>query len=236
MFGGHVVKVGVSLFLIELMRRGYLTHLATNGAGSIHDFEIALIGETSEDVDVAIEDRTFGFAEETGAMMNKAINQSGKGYGAAIGELISKENMRYKDYSIFYHARKLGIPVTVHAAIGTDVIHTHPKCDGAKLGSATYHDFKLFTDVVSELEGGVMINLGSAVIMPEVFLKALSVARNLGYTVDKFTAANLDMIDHHRPRVNVVERPTSRGGVGYVVIGRHESTVPTLYHHILRLR
>jgi hypothetical protein len=230
MFGGHVIKVGMSLFLIDLMKRGFITHLATNGAGSIHDFEIALIGETSENVSSSIEDGSFGMAEETGRMMNEAIAESKDGYGKAVGELTS--GLPYRRYSIFSHASELNIPITVHVAIGTDIIHQHPACDGAALGRTTYQDFQRFAQSVSGLEGGVIINIGSAVIMPEVFLKALSIARNLGHRVEHFTSANLDMNRHYRPTVNVVERPTTKGK-GFNIIGLHQNTIPTLYNLIV---
>jgi len=235
MMGAHVIKVGCSLFIIELMKKGILKHIAMNGAGSIHDFEIALIGATSEDVATNIEDGTFGMAEETGKLVNDAIKEgtkAGIGYGKAIGKKISDMDLKYKKYSIYYWAYKLNIPLTVHAAIGTDIIYQHPGCDGAAIGKASYDDFKSFTDSVSGLEKGVLLNIGSAVILPEVFLKALTVARNLGYKVEMFTTANLDMTKHYRPTVNVVERPTSLGGKGYQIIGRHEDTVPYLYRKI----
>jgi deoxyhypusine synthase len=233
MFGGHVIKVGMSLFLIDLIRRGFIQHLATNGAGSIHDFEIALIGETSEDVGDSIETGRFGMAEETGAMMNEAIRHASRGYGEAIGRMISEKKMPHREQSIFHAAYAAGIPITVHVAIGTDIIHQHPTCDGAALGKASYQDFQIFTESVSKLEGGVILNIGSAVVLPEVFLKALSICRNLGYPVQHFTAATLDMIKHYRPLVNVVERPTVHGGAGYYIVGRHEQTIPTLYHQLV---
>jgi hypothetical protein len=230
MFGAHVIKEGLSHFLIDLMKRGYVSHLATNGAGSIHDFEIALIGETSEDVGASIEDGSFGMADETGRMMNTAIAQSEEGYGRAIGRLTSQ--LPFRHYSVFNCAYTLKIPITVHVAIGTDITHQHPACDGAALGKATYHDFRLFTESVSGLEGGVILNIGSAVILPEVFLKALSIVRNLGHNIRHFTSANLDMIRHYRPTVNVVQRPTTKGK-GFNITGLHQSTIPTLYNLII---
>jgi len=254
MIGAHVIKCGLSLLLIDLMKRGFITHIATNGAGSIHDFEIALIGETSEDVATSIEDGSFGMAEETGAMMNEAIQEGvkdGLGYGEAVGRMIAEDNrFKFKEYSIFYTGYKLRIPVTVHVAIGTDIIHQHPKCNFGAIGWATGEDFKIYVNSVSQLEGGVFLNIGSAVIGPEVFLKALSIVRNLGYKVEKFTTANFDLIDlgdyrkpisqdhphyYYRPRKNIVNRPTSLGGRGYHISGNHKETIPNLYHMIIRL-
>jgi len=232
MFGAHLIKRGLSLYIIDLLKKGYIKHLATNGAGSIHDFEIALAGKTSEDVAIHIKDGSFGMAEETGHMMNDALKKSNKGYGYAIGNLIAENSFKYKESSIFYNAYDLGIPITVHVAIGTDIIHQHPSCDGASLGQTSYDDFKKFVESVSMLKGGVLLNIGSAVILPEVFLKALSIARNLGSPVNNFTSANFDMIKHYRPTMNVVERPTSIGGKGFNIIGLHQSTIPTLYHYI----
>ncbi|HIE14389.1 TPA: hypothetical protein EYP70_03865, partial [Candidatus Bathyarchaeota archaeon] len=190
MIGAHVIKCGLSLLLIDLMKRGFITHIATNGAGSIHDFEIALIGETSEDVATSIEDGSFGMAEETGSIMNEAIQagvRDGLGYGEAIGRIIAEDNrFKFKYYSILYSGYRLRIPVTVHIAMGTDIIHQHPKCNFGALGWATGEDFKIYVNSISQLEGGVFLNIGSAVIGPEVFLKALSIVRNLGYKVEKF--------------------------------------------------
>jgi deoxyhypusine synthase len=232
--GGHVVKTGMSPYIIDLVKRGIITHLATNGSTSIHDFEIAMIGETSEDVGKSIEDGSFGMAEETGRFMNEAINASQEGYGLAIGRKIDSMDLPFKDRSLFYAAFKKGIPATVHVAIGTDIIHQHPSCDGAKIGAATYYDFKKYVESVAKLNGGVLINVGSAVILPEVFLKALSIARNLGYDVRNITTANLDMINHYRPKMNVIKRPTSLGKQGLTVIGRHEETIPNLYHKVMK--
>lgn len=234
MMGAHVIKIGMGPYIIDLMKKGIIKHVAINGAGAIHDFEVALIGETSEDVQTNIENGTFGMAEETGSMMNNAINTSQEGYGKTIGKMIHDSNFTYKDHSILKTGYELGIPVTVHVAIGTDIIHQHPSFDGGATGSATHKDFKTFTDSVSKLEKGVILNVGSSVMLPEVFLKSLTITRNLKYKVEKFTAANLDMIDHYRPRVNVVERPTSLGGEGHFIQGRHEKTIPTLYHLIMR--
>lgn len=236
MMGAHVVKVGMSLLIIDLMKKGVISHIAMNGAGPIHDFELALIGETSEYVEQTIENGTFGMIEETGRILNEAIKEGAKnnfGMGYAIGKKINDLNLPNKEYSILYNAHKLSIPVTVHSAIGTDIIHQHPSCDGTAVGKTTYEDFKIFTESVSKLEEGVILNIGSAVILPEVFLKALTIARNLSCKVEKITAANLDMMDHYRPRENVVKRPTSLGGEGFIIIGRHEVTVPSLHRSLV---
>ena len=232
MMGAHVIKTGMSLLIIDLMKKGIIRHIAMNGAGPIHDFELALIGETSEYVENTIEDGTFGMIEETGSILNEAIREgaeNNQGYGYSIGKKISDLNLKNKEYSILYNAYKLNVPVTVHVAIGTDIIHQHPSCDGAAIGKTSYQDFKIFAESVSKLEGGVILNLGSAVILPEVFLKALTVARNLGYKVEKITAANFDMNNHYRPRENVVTRSTSLGGTGFTIIEKHEKTIPTLH-------
>ena len=236
MIGAHVIKIGMSLLLIDLMKKGIISHIAMNGAGPIHDFELALIGETSEYVEETIEDGTFGMIEETGRLLNEAISEGAKnnyGMGYAIGEKINDLNLPNKEYSILYQAYKLNIPVTVHVAIGTDIIHQHPSCDGAAIGRTSYHDFKIFAESVSRLEEGVVLNIGCAVILPEVFLKALTIARNLGFEVENITAANLDMINHYRPRENVVQRPTSLGGKGFIIIEKHEKTIPTLHRKIV---
>ena len=235
MMGAHVIKTGMSLLIIDLMKKGIIKHIAMNGAGPIHDFELALIGETSEYVENTIEDGTFGMIEETGKILNEAVKEGAKnnfGYGYSIGKKISDLNLKNKEYSILYNAYKLDIPVTVHVAIGTDIIHQHPSCDGAAIGKTSYQDFRIFAESVSKLEEGVILNIGSAVILPEVFLKSLTIARNLGYKVKKITAANFDMNNHYRPRENVVTRPTSLGGRGFIIIGRHEHTIPT-FHRLL---
>lgn len=236
MFGGHIIKLGLSGFIIDLMKKKIIKHIAVNGAVSIHDFEIAMIGETSEDVAHYIEDGSFGMVEETGRLMNDAIKKGAKqglGYGESISKKISDSDFKFKDKSIFYWAYKLKIPITVHIAIGSDIIHQHPSCSGEALGKASYNDFKIFTDTVSRLKDGVVLNIGSSVILPETFLKALTISRNLGYDVKDFTAANFDMEKQYRPRVNVVERPVMKGGQGYYVVERHEKTIPTLYNEIM---
>jgi len=236
MMGAHLIKTGMSLLIIDLMKKGIINHIAMNGAGPIHDFELALIGETSEYVENTIEDGTFGMIEETGRILNGAIKEGAEnnlGYGYSIGKKINDLNLKNKEYSILYNAYKLNIPVTVHVAIGTDIIHQHPSCDGAAIGKTSYKDFKIFAENVSKLEEGVILNLGSAVILPEVFLKALTIARNLGCKVEKITAANFDMNNHYRPRENVVARPTSLGGTGFSIIERHEKTIPTFHRLIV---
>lgn len=236
MMGAHVIKVGMSLIIIDLMKKGIIKHIAMNGACPIHDFELALIGKTSEYVEQTIEDGSFGMTEETGSVLNDAIKEGAKnnyGMGYSIGKKINDLDLPNKEYSILCNAYKLGIPVTVHVAIGTDIIHQHPSCDGAAIGKTSYQDFKIFAESVSRLEDGVVLNVGSAVVLPEVFLKALTIARNLEFKVEKITAANFDMINHYRPRENVVTRPTSLGGKGFMIIERHEKTIPTLHRKIV---
>ncbi|MBI2660077.1 hypothetical protein HYX07_02855 [Candidatus Woesearchaeota archaeon] len=236
MMGAHVIKTGMSLLIIDLMKKGVIKHIAMNGAGPIHDFELALIGETSEYVEDTIEDGTFGMIEETGRVLNDAIKEGAKsncGMGYAIGKKIDELNLQNKECSILWNAYKLNIPATVHVAIGTDIIHQHPTCDGAAIGKTSYQDFKIFAESVSKLQEGVILNIGCAVILPEVFLKSLTIARNLGFKVEEITAANLDMTDHYRPRENVVQRPTSLGGKGFIIIERHEKTIPTLHRKIV---
>lgn len=232
MMGAHLIKLGLSNFIIDLMQKKYITHTAMNGASSIHDFELAYIGATSEDVAENIKNGSFGMSHETGHYLNKAAktaSEKNTGLGYEIGKLIS-EICNYKESSILYQAYKLNIPSTVHTAIGTDIIYQHPECDSAALGKSSYQDFKILAESISKLEEGVIVNLGSAVILPEVFLKAFTIARNLGYEIKNFTSANLDMINHYRPRVNVVERPTSLGGKGFIIIEKHEKSIPTLHY------
>ncbi len=231
MMGAHVIKCGLSLILIDLIERGILTAIAMNGAGAVHDFEIAFFGETSENVAEGLERGTFGMSEETGEMMNRTIREaarSGKGFGEALGSRIIEDKAQYRDHSLMAAAVTRGIPVTVHIAIGTDIIHCHPSCDGGAIGVTTHEDFRRFCGVVAGLEKGVIMNLGSAVILPEVFLKALAVARNLGNDVADFTTADFDMIRHYRPAMNVVDRPTRTGGQGYAFTGHHEIMIPLL--------
>lgn len=229
--GAHPIKVGLSPIIIDLMRRGILTAVATNGACIVHDFELAFVGQTSEDVGRELCSGIFGMARETGKYLNKAINEGiekGYGIGKAVGEMISGSNFRFRGKSIFASAFELAVPATVHVAIGTDIIHMHPDADGAAIGESSFRDFKLFTSVVSDLEGGVYINLGSAVLMPEVFLKALTVARNLGYKVENITTVNMDFLQHYRPTVNVLKRPTMGKGACYALTGHHEIMFPLL--------
>ena len=237
MMGGHVIKCGLSPVIISMMERGILTGIAMNGAASIHDFEIAFIGETSEDVGTNITTGKFGMWEETGRLMNEAAKtarNNGAGMGMALGQKLMKLKAPHLDMSIIVTAFRLKIPVTVHVSIGTDIIHQHPEADGAALGGTSFTDFRIFVSAVSELgHGGVLLNFGSAVIMPEVFLKALSIARNLGHDVVEFTTANFDMIQHYRPRENVVKRPTNMGGRGYAITGHHEIMIPLLAHAVM---
>ena len=204
-----------------------------NGAASIHDFEIAFAGKTSENVKENIKNGTFGMVEETGRFINEALKSGNKGYGYSIARKIEELDSKYKEYSIIYNCYKEKIPVTVHVAIGTDIIHQHPSCDGSAIGKKSYEDFKLFVATLSKLEKGVILNVGSAVIMPEVFLKALSIVRNLGYKVENFTRANFDMINHYRPYNNLLKRPTEKGKI-FNIIERHEKAIPLLYKYILR--
>ncbi len=229
--GAHSIKVGISPLIIDLMQRGVITAIATNGACIIHDFEISYIGQTSEDVARELCTGTFGMAKETGQMLNNAINngvKKGQGIGRSIGEFIDSSNFAFKDKSIFRAAYTLNIPATVHVAIGSDIIHMHPEADGASIGEGSLDDFRLFTSVVADLEGGVYINLGSAVMLPEVFLKALTIARNLGNKVEEFTTVNMDFIQHYRPRENVLKRPTMMKGQCFALTGHHEIMFPLL--------
>ena len=252
MFGAHVIKRGLAPIVIDLINRGVITHMASNGAATIHDFEIALQGHTSEDVVKSLEDGSFGMAEETGLLMNLAIQRGaneGMGVGEALGRLIAEDPcFKYRESSVLYTAFKLGIPYTVHVALGTDIIHQHPKADFAAIGWASGQDFKIFCKAVCDLEGGVFCNFGSSVIGPEVFLKAISIARNLGHTVKVFTTANFDLIPlgdyrkpigdnepdyYYRPRKNIVNRPVLLGGKGYHITGDHRDTLPNLYHQVV---
>ncbi len=230
MMGAHSIKVGLNPIFIDAMRRGILSAIAFNGAGAIHDFELCYQGETSEDVQRGLNDGSFGMAEETGRLMNEALRQGAlqqQGAGLALGR--ATENFPNRHLSLLATAFDLDIPVTVHIALGTDIIHQHPSCDGAALGATSYADFQTFASVCAQLEGGVVLNVGSAVIMPEVFLKALTVARNLGHTVEQFTTATLDMTRHYRPSENVQRRPTAMGGRGFYLVGHHEINVPLLF-------
>jgi hypothetical protein len=229
--GGHVVKCGLAPVLVDLMDRRYATAFAMNGSAAIHDFEIALAGQTSEDVEAVLPDGSFGSAEETGREMNRAIvcgARDGIGIGEALGRAL--ESAPHAAHSLVASAYQRSVPVTVHVAVGTDTPHTHPAADPAAIGAATHHDFRLFCSLVAGLhDGGVYLNVGSAVVMPEVFLKAVSAVRNLGHPLANFTTVNLDFLQHYRPRVNVVERPHAKsGGRGYALTGHHELMVPLL--------
>ncbi|HEX4602060.1 MAG TPA: hypothetical protein VH116_11755 [Gemmatimonadales bacterium] len=234
MLGGHVVKVGLGPLLRELMGRGVITHLALNGSAAIHDFELAAYGGTSEDVAAGLADGTFGMAEETGRDMNAAIAagaQAGQGMGEALANALGRRRgLVAPEASVLLAAAERGIPVTVHATVGADIIHQHPTADGAALGATSHRDFKRLAASLPALDdGGVVLNLGSAVVMPEVFLKALTVARNLHAGKPRgFTACDCDMQRHYRPRVNVVERPTLGGGRGIQLTGHHEILLPLL--------
>ena len=269
--GAHVIKCGLSPIVIDLMERGVITAVALNGAGVVHDVEIALIGETSEDVAAGLQEGQFGMAEETGRIVNQAISESrvashgsrvaghesrvpnrtpldsrpatrDSGLGWCIGRKLQELNPPYREQSIFWQAYRLGIPATVHVAIGTDIVHMHPLADGAAIGAASLADFRLLTAIVADLGGGgVYLNVGSAVILPEIFLKALTIARNLGYPVEDFTTANLDMQQHYRPLQNVVRRPTQSVSSGqvdgrgrdYALTGHHEILVPLLAQAVI---
>ncbi|HEX9020942.1 MAG TPA: hypothetical protein VF903_06750 [Nitrospirota bacterium] len=228
--GAHSIKVGLNPVIIDLMERGIITSLALNGAGIIHDFELAFIGQTSEDVDKEILSGAFGMAEETGSMLNTAIRSAAadEGIGAAVGRMIQNGDFPYKGKSLLAAGRRLGVPVTVHIAIGTDIIHMHPSFDGKATGEAAHRDFQTFCTLVSGLEGGVYINLGSAVLLPEIFLKAVTLCRNLGYPLRHFSTVNMDFVQHYRPNTNVVRRPTQGGGKGFAITGHHEIMFPLL--------
>jgi len=232
--GGHVVKCGLADILLDLMRRGWITAFVMNGAASIHDFEIAIAGQTSEDVEAVLPDGRFGAAEETGRQMNEAITagaHDGLGMGEALGRALEAlAKPEFAPHSLVAAAYQASVPVTVHVAMGTDTPHTHPAADGAAIGTGTHRDFQLLCSLVRGLDqGGVYLNLGSAVVLPEVFLKAVSVVRNLGYPLADFTTVNFDFLQHYRPKVNVVERPhAKRGGRGYSITGHHELMIPLL--------
>lgn len=230
--GGHVIKCGLAPVLADLMDRGFATGFAMNGAASIHDFEIGIAGATSEDVEAVLPDGRFGTAEETGREMNLAISgglKDGIGMGEALGRSL-EPIVKYPEHCLLWRAYRRGVPVCVHVAVGTDTPHTHPRADGAAIGETTYQDFRLFSSLVRGLDGGgVYVNAGSAVVLPEVFLKAVSVVRNLGHSLGNFTTVNLDFLQHYRPKVNVVERPhAGSGGKGYSITGHHEIMIPLL--------
>ncbi len=230
-FGAHLIKVGLAPVVVDLIERGAISALFMNGAGCVHDLELAMMGRTSEEVGEALDDGSFGTARETAERLNGAIAtaaEEGLGMGEGIGRAILEGSFAHKDRSVLAAAARHGIPATVHVAIGSDIHHMHPSADGAALGATSYRDFETLASVVAGLDRGVVFNVGSAVILPEVFLKALSLARNLGNPVRRITAVNLDFIRHYRPQVNVVERPTRLGGEGISHVGQHEILLPLL--------
>jgi hypothetical protein len=229
--GAHVIKVGLNPVVIDLMERGVITGVAMNGAGIIHDLEIAMSGKTSEEVTDTLGDGSFGMARETGLFLSEAIRSAGEasmGLGRAVGKKILETGLPLADRSILAAGARLHIPVTVHVAIGTDILHMHPDFDAAAAGAASHLDFRILANLVSTLEAGVFLNVGSAVVLPEVFLKTLTLARNLGHRVDRFTTVNMDFIRHYRPMTNVVCRPTAGGGKGINLIGHHEIMLPLI--------
>ena len=252
--GAHVIKCGLSPYLIALMQKGLVTHIAGNGACSIHDFELAYLGGTSEDVPTALEDGSFGMWEQTGGWMNQAIHAGaaeGRGYGESLALYVDahRDRFPYRDDCVFYQAWKMDIPITYHITMGTDIIHQHPAVDFGALGAASGVDFHRFCYTVAHLDKGVYMNFGSAVTGPEVFLKALSISRNLGYPTYDITTANFDLIDlgdyrvkigyddphyYYRPRKNIVNRPVSRGGRGWHFVGDHQATIPALYDNLTK--
>jgi hypothetical protein len=231
--GGHVIKTGLAPLLIDLMNRGYITAIAGNGSVLVHDAEIALVGSTSEDVDATLGDGEFGGADETGKLLNRAALEGAKediGLGEATGRALLELAPRHADYSLLCAAYKARVPFTVHLTIGGDIGHFHPQADGASLGAATHTDFRLLAEIVRRMDGGgVYLNVGSAVTLPEVFLKAVTLVRNLGHQLSDLTTANFDFIQSYRPLTNVVRRPTANGaGKGYSITGHHELTIPLL--------
>jgi hypothetical protein len=235
--GGHVIKVGLGPVINDLMKSGFVTAVAMNGSAAIHDFEVALRGTTSEEVDEQIGEGRFGMARETGEYMNGAINAAaadGIGLGEGLGRFIARGSetgiaFQHRSMSILSEAQALRIPVTVHVAVGTDTIHAHPQASGKALGETTWHDFRLFCSLIRDLDsGGVYLNVGSAVVLPEVFLKAVSVIRNLGHRLDELTTANLDFIQHYRPTQNVLKRPTLKTGQSIALTGHHEIMIPLI--------
>jgi hypothetical protein len=228
--GAHVIKTGLSPILVDLLERRVITALAMNGAGIVHDAEMAMVGHTSEDVDATLAGGGFGGAEETAATLNTAIATSGpeSGLGRAVGDYLNERKFPFIRESLLATCARLHVPCTVHVAIGTDIFHMHPKTSGASIGAASMRDFRIFCEVVRHLDGGVYLNFGSAVILPEIFLKAVSLARNLGTDLDDLTTANFDFIKGYRPLTNVVKRPTGGSGRGFNLIGHHELMIPLL--------
>ena len=235
-----MIKVGLAPIVVDLLERGFVSGILMNGAGCVHDLELAMMGATSEDVGPALDDGSFGMARETAERLNAAIAAGaadGIGMGAAIGREILSGALSAQEALDPRDARRgSACPVTVHVAIGTDIHHMHASADGAALGATSYRDFETLTGLVATLEGGVYFNVGSAVILPEVFLKAIALARNLGHRVQRFTTVNLDFIRHYRPTVNVVERPTRMGGRGISLVGQHEILVPLIAAGLVEVR
>jgi len=229
--GAHVIKVGLNPVVIDLMERRIITAVATNGAGIIHDLEIAMTGQTSEDVAESIGDGSFGMTRETGVFLSDVIKKTedqSTGLGETVGLSIIERGLPYADNSIFAAGTRLDIPVTVHIAMGTDILHMHPGFDPRAAGGASHRDFRTFASVIATLEQGVYLNVGSAVILPEIFLKSVTLVRNLGHRLEKFTTVNMDFIQHYRPMTNVVRRPTAKGGQGFSLIGHHEIMLPLI--------
>ena len=236
--GGHVIKTGLAPLLIDLLRRGYVSAVAANGSVLVHDAEIALVGSTSEDVDSTLGAGAFGGADETGRLLNAAARDAARdqlGLGEALGRALTAARPKHADLSLLCAAYDARVPFTAHVAVGTDITHFHPTADGAAIGAATHTDFRLLSEMVRRMSGGgVYLNVGSAVVLPEVFLKAVTLVRNLGHPLEDFTTANFDFIQSYRPLTNVVRRPVSGGaGRGYAVTGHHELTIPLLAAHIL---
>ncbi|MBF0536819.1 MAG: deoxyhypusine synthase family protein [Nitrospirae bacterium] len=238
--GAHPIKVGLSPLIIDLMKKGIITAIATNGASIVHDFEMSFMGSTSEDVAQELCHGTFGMAAETGVMLNTAISDGvtrGLGLGSSIGEFIfNDDRIKDRSMSIFATAFDLNVPITVHVAIGTDILHMHPEANGSAIGEGSMRDFRTLTSIVATLEGGVFINLGSAVIIPEVFLKALNLARNIGHRVEGFTTINMDFIRQYRAEVNVLKRPTANSGSAISLIGHHEIMFPMLCAAVIEMK
>jgi hypothetical protein len=238
--GAHVIKVGLSPLIIHLMREGFVSGLALNGAGIIHDFEMALVGQTSEEVEAVLGSGEFGFAEETGSLLNRAIREGAErdiGLGQAVGAFLDEHKPQFMNQSLLWTGYQLSVPVTVHVALGTDIIHMHPQASGEDVGKTSHLDFRYFASLVTKLnDGGVYLNVGSAVILPEVFLKAVSVVRNLGHPLADFSTANFDFIRQYRPRKNVIERPVSGKGRGFDFVGHHEILIPLLVSALLETR
>jgi hypothetical protein len=232
MLGGHVIKTGCSPILADLAQNGFISHFASNGSAAVHDTELACCGQTSEDVAAHLEDGSFGMAADTADLINAAAKRAastGEGFGEAVGALLVERKAPFLSRALMARCYQLKIPYTLHVAMGTDIVHQHPTASGAAIGEASLRDFRIFAATVAQIgKGGVILNLGSAVIMPEVFLKALAVARNLGQGITDFVTANFDMIQHYRPTVNVVQRPVQRSGRGYAITGHHEIMIPLL--------